>query len=48
MQEPRFRVSFDAARLLCDHPPELRHANKTALFELAYPPGFEWGVSDGN
>ncbi len=39
MQEPLFRVSFDAARLLCDHPPKLRHANKTALFELAYPPG---------
>ena len=41
MQEPQFRVSFDAARLLLDHPPKLRHANKTALFELAYPPGSE-------
>ncbi len=41
MHEPLFRVSFDAARLLRDHPPKLRHANKTAVFELAYPPGTE-------
>jgi AraC-like DNA-binding protein len=41
MQAPLVRVSFDAARLLCDHPPKVRHANKTALFELAYPPGSE-------
>ena len=43
MQEPLYRVAFDAARLLCDHPPKLRHANKTALLELAYPPGSEVG-----
>jgi hypothetical protein len=41
MREPLFRLSFDAARLLRDHPPKLRHVNKTALFELAYPPGSE-------
>lgn len=41
MQEPLFRVSFDAARLLYDYPPKLRHANKLSLFELAYPPGSE-------
>ena len=41
MREPLFRVSLDAARLLCDHPPKLRHANKTVLLELAYPPGSE-------
>lgn len=39
MQEPLFRVSFDAAGLLRDHPPKLRHANKIALFGLACPPG---------
>ena len=41
MPEPLFRVSFDSARLLGDHPPKLRHANKAALFELAYASGSE-------
>jgi hypothetical protein len=39
MSEPLYRLSFDAAELLRDHPPQLRHRNKIALFELAYPPG---------
>jgi len=39
MQDPLFRLSFDAARLLDEHPPRLHHPNKAALFKLAYPPG---------
>jgi hypothetical protein len=39
MGEPLFRVTFDAAELLRDHPPQFRHPHKASLFEIAYPPG---------
>jgi hypothetical protein len=41
MQDPLLRVSYGAAKLFRDHPPRLRHANKAALLELAYPAGCE-------
>jgi hypothetical protein len=39
MQEPLYRISFEAASLLAKHRPKLHHANKVVLLELAYPPG---------
>lgn len=39
MQAALLRLSFDANKLLQDHPPRLRHQNKAALFRLAYPSG---------
>lgn len=32
-----YRESFDADKLLREHPPVIRHAHKAALFEWAYP-----------
>jgi len=39
MDKPLYRVSFDASELLRAHPPQLRHPNKVALLEVAYPAG---------
>jgi hypothetical protein len=39
MAEPLFCETFDAAALLAEHPPQLRHPHKAALFALAYPAG---------
>lgn len=39
MREPLYRETFDAARLLREHPPQFRHPHKAALFEIAYPEG---------
>ncbi len=39
MNGPIYRVSFDAASLLRDHPPKFQHPHKNALFEIAYAPG---------
>jgi hypothetical protein len=39
MGSPLYRLTFDAAELLRDHPPRLRHPHKRALLELAYPGG---------
>jgi hypothetical protein len=36
---PSFTVTLDAWALLREHPPQLRHPNKVALLEVAYPPG---------
>lgn len=38
MPDPLYHRTFDAASLLRDHPPQLRHPHKRALFELADPP----------
>lgn len=37
VQGPTERLTFDAARLMAEHPPKLRHPNKQAVFEIAYP-----------
>ncbi len=39
MADPLYRVTFDAAALLREHPPRFRHPHKAMLFELAYPGG---------
>src|SRR5690349_21949396 len=39
MSEPLYRVTFDAASLLHEHPPKFQHGHKSALFEIAYGPG---------
>jgi hypothetical protein len=37
MQEPIYRVAFDAGAILREHPLVFRHPHKAALFEIAYP-----------
>jgi hypothetical protein len=39
MPEPLFRLAFDAAALLQEHPPRFEHPHKSRLFEIAYPVG---------
>src|SRR4051812_48806137 len=39
MREPLYRKTFDAPRLLREHPPKFRHPHKAALFDSAYPDG---------
>jgi hypothetical protein len=39
MREPLYRLAFDAALLLREHPPRFHHPHKIALFEMAYPNG---------
>ena len=39
MTDPIYRLSFDAAELFREHPPQLRHPNKVVLLDVAYPPG---------
>lgn len=39
MNQPLYRVSFNAPSLLHDHPPKFQHPHKSALFEIAYAPG---------
>jgi hypothetical protein len=39
MREPLYRRTFDATKLLQEHPPKFRHPYKSALFEVAYPDG---------
>jgi hypothetical protein len=41
MPAPLYQVAFDAAALLRDHPPVLRHPHKAALFDIAYPEGVQ-------
>ena len=36
---PTTRLTFDAATLMREHPPQFRHRNKQAVFEIACPPG---------
>lgn len=38
--QPMFRWSCDAARLMAEHPPRVRHPNKQAVLRLACPQGF--------
>jgi hypothetical protein len=38
--EPLERLTFDAATLMREHPPKFRHRNKTAVYDIACPPGF--------
>lgn len=37
--EPLDRETFDAARLMADHPPIWRHPNKKIVYEISCPPG---------
>src|SRR4051812_8674061 len=37
--QPLYRRTFDAAALLREHPPQVRHPHKAALLEIAYPAG---------
>ena len=39
MNDPLYRLQFDAAELMRHHPPQLRHPNKATLLDIAYPPG---------
>lgn len=39
MREPLYRVVFDAATLLREHPPRMNHPHKQMLLECAYPAG---------
>ncbi|MEX0774746.1 MAG: hypothetical protein WD042_03420 [Phycisphaeraceae bacterium] len=39
MSQPLYRRTFDARTLLTEHPPQLRHPHKRALFEIAYADG---------
>jgi hypothetical protein len=39
MREPLYRVTFDAATLLREHPPRMNHPHKQMLLECAYPAG---------
>ncbi|HEY3967981.1 MAG TPA: hypothetical protein VGM05_25690 [Planctomycetaceae bacterium] len=39
MPELLYRVPFDAADLVREHPPQFRHPHKGGLFEVAYPNG---------
>jgi hypothetical protein len=39
MNEPLYRIAFDAGTILREHPPVFRHPHKAALFEVAYPGG---------
>jgi hypothetical protein len=39
MPQPLYRITFDCATLLREHPPQFGHPHKRALFEIAYPPG---------
>ncbi|MFM2105183.1 MAG: hypothetical protein RL338_215, partial [Chloroflexota bacterium] len=37
--KPIERLTFDAATLMAEHPPRMRHPNKQAVLEIACPPG---------
>lgn len=37
--EPIQRLTFEAQRLVADHPPVLRHRNKKIVYDIACPPG---------
>ena len=37
--QPPYRLTLEAAELLREHPPQFRHPNKAALFDVAYPAG---------
>ena len=39
MANPLERVVFDTSRLMAEHPPQWRHPNKRAGYEIACPPG---------
>lgn len=39
MPEPMTRLTFDAARLMAEHPPVIRHRNKQVVYEIACPAG---------
>ena len=43
MTDPLYRRSYEAAALLRDYPPQLRHGHKIALLALAYPAGVSPG-----
>jgi hypothetical protein len=37
--DPLYRLAFDAATLLRNHPTRFQHPHKEMLFGMAYPPG---------
>ncbi len=39
MSSPFYRLAFDAAELLREHPPQFKDPHKVRLFEIAYPLG---------
>src|SRR4051812_32032137 len=39
MNDPLYRLKFDAQTLLREHPPRMRHPYKAELLALAYPDG---------
>jgi hypothetical protein len=39
MRNPLFQITFNAATLLREHPPQFRHPHKAGLFSIAYPDG---------
>ena len=43
MPEPLYRITFDAATLLQEHPPQFRHPHKATLFQIAYAEGVASG-----
>src|SRR5438034_509006 len=47
MRDPLYRITYDAATLLQDHPPQFRHPHKAALFEIAFPGGGGGGGGAG-
>src|SRR5262245_40255697 len=39
MSDPLYRLTFDTAVLLREHPPRFEHPHKVRLFEIAFPAG---------
>jgi hypothetical protein len=47
MPEPLERLTFNAAELMAEHPPVLRHTNKLVVFKIACPDGCEYNGEVG-